>query len=802
VAINPSLKTFLANLNSPRIKQILNMALVILYLGFIFLWFKDNIYSLKKIRISYLVPLIPFLSILLFRLFLQIRQKKIRIHLPDSKTVIALLILLSLTIVLRLPFLKNYFGLISSDDAINALMAKHISEGKLAPVCIYGQLYMGSLSSHIFALFVKIFGYSFSTFKFSILGIYLAFIILQFLLLKEILPFSFSLVITSFYSLPLKHLVIISLDISASYALYLFLGSSLIYTAYLISYKKKNNLYALLGFLMGISFWTHQITAGFILLAFLFVALKARPSLKKYGLLFASALVGSFPLLLVEFSYKFPLLNFLFREKRQKWNPENLKNKIDIIQSLLSPARSLFSFLLLFLILSGLAVLLYLAFKKKELFRHGLWGLFFVLFIALYTASHFSDTVHLRYVYPLYFSLPILLFAAFLLFPPSIRFILSLGLIALLIILNWKDIRLNELEVKNSHHLVHRVISSLKETEKPYWLGNYWTAYLLTALTNEKIIVDSFDVKRYYPYSLFYHNQNNEDNYVFSESWDETDKFYVRNLTEMLTTLGINFKRKVIGDWNLVYDIGSPVFSKSLGEIVPSTIPCLRLNEVKSSKGYLSLSFKNVNPSSGKEHLEFRINAEIPGFSAVSKKLMGSAENVFITIPFPDKETFLIRYDLDYKGMKIPSSFQEFPYSPSKEESRKRAEKIVYLSEASPKVISPTKKIWLCEKEVRFEINRTKGEKARVRLILNSPFRFFEFSWYGNYSQKVKISVNGQEVMERILKDGRNIIAFEIDNAGQKDPVHVVTMRFQYHLVLGQVPLKKIAAILENLEVD
>jgi len=86
------------------------------YVGFIFLWFKDNIFSLKKFQVSPLVPLLPLIGIAGFRLARKIRQKKFSWRPKFGPAALAITALLLLTIVVRLPFLFHAAGLMTSDD--------------------------------------------------------------------------------------------------------------------------------------------------------------------------------------------------------------------------------------------------------------------------------------------------------------------------------------------------------------------------------------------------------------------------------------------------------------------------------------------------------------------------------------------------------------------------------------------------------------------------------------------------------------------------------------------------------------
>jgi hypothetical protein len=225
-----------------------------LYVCFVLLWFKDNFSALRKIEISYLFALFPLLLITLYRIFLKVRHTKIRIHLNFSKETALLLVILLLTIALRIPYPAYSSGIMNSDDAIMALMGKHISEGKTPPICFYGQRYMGSLSSHYYALFFRLFGYSILILKCATLLIFLAFMAVNFFFLKNVFSYPFAAIVTIFFSLPFPVLVRASLDNTSAFPLVFLLGTLVIYLSYLISFKGRKEWLPCLGFLMGMAF--------------------------------------------------------------------------------------------------------------------------------------------------------------------------------------------------------------------------------------------------------------------------------------------------------------------------------------------------------------------------------------------------------------------------------------------------------------------------------------------------------------------------------------------------------------------
>jgi len=279
------------------------------YAFFVVLWFKDNFSGLRDLRVSPWIAFLPLAALTGLRLYAAFREKQRktgRILRRVPLETMALAILLLAAVLFRIPYLAHSAGTMTSDDAIPALMGKHIAEGKVPPVCFYGQLYMGSLSSHFFALVFKIFGYSMLALKSATLVFFLAFMAVQFLLLKEAFSLYFALAVTFFYSLPFPQLITASLDNTSAYPLVLLLGASLLYLSYRIAHRGQENLLPALGFLAGLAFWTHQITAAFILTSLLYLLFRMKFRIKTWALLLYSGALGFLPQLLIEVMNRFP----------------------------------------------------------------------------------------------------------------------------------------------------------------------------------------------------------------------------------------------------------------------------------------------------------------------------------------------------------------------------------------------------------------------------------------------------------------------------------------------------------------
>ena len=670
-------------------------------------------------------------------------------------------------------------------------MAKHITEGRVPPINYYGQQYLGSLGSHIYALIFRVFGYSILTAEAVSLLFYLAFVLIQFFFFKDIFSLAWAAVLSLFYSLPLWHLIVISFDSSNPFALVLLLQASILYTAYAIAYRDKDRLWPLLGFLVGLSFWTHQITAAAIVTGLLVVAFKTRFAIKRYGQLLFYGLAGGFPLLLHEISNRFQILRFLLREDTTPGKGEKLSATLDMVRSLLfyedRPARSFF----LFFLLAGTAGFVYLAFRKREIFQGRILLLFFIVFSGMYAFSGFSARLLPRYLFPLYLCLPVFLIAPFLWIKHKVKYILPLVLLAGLLILDsGRAYSAYFHSVQSRHRLFEKTISAIAGTGNRYWQGEYWTAYLLTALSREQLIVDAYSSNRYLPYRLRYYDREDKDHYVFYGNPDQA-----QGLERLLAGLGISFTKKVVGECALLYDIDGPVFPDVLDEAPPSRIPDLAVEQILIQPGYLQLTFRNKET---RESASFRLNVEIPGWSSRSRVFPGTAESITIRIPHPRRQSFSVRYYLDYKALKIPSSVREFPYSFSGREPDGSPEALVYLRGISPLIHFSGKDLSYCEKESVLEVNPSPGKKTKLRIALNSPFKFSDPNWHGEYAQQLRISFNNVTVADKKLQDGINMI--ELDLAAGLRPV-LVTFRFRYHSFFEPISLRTFSATLEGLDI-
>jgi len=783
-----------------RILKVLNGLPVFLYLCFVCLWLKGNFHPLKNAGISSVVPLVPLLGILLTKLILAIKKKKIRIRPRFTRAGLALLVVLLLAVAFRLPYLFHSSGMMTSDDAIPALMGKHIAEGRLPPVYYYGQQYMGSFPSHFFALLFTCFGYSITLVKLATMLFYLGFIAVQLFLVKEIFTLNFAFFAGAFYALPIGFLINVSFDNTGHYALVLFLGSSVIYLAYLVAFKHKEKLIYPLGFLMGLSFWTHQITMAFILTALIMVVVLGRIRPKKIlGLGFYAA-AGGFPLLLSEIFNRFQIVGYLAGGEKRSWAWAKLNETGNLAGSLFFPDSRLLGLIALVLTLFGLVALITQSFRKRENVRQIHWVLFFVLFGLIYAFSRFSDRPVGRYLWPLYFCLPVfLVYALYWISPPKLRSLSTLTLIGFVLAFNIKGRYEEWTSIRESQLRMNRVMAALNETGERFWLGDYWTSYLITAISGEKIVCASTSTDRYYPYRLHYYNPYRGDRFVFLRGSGSQERDYAENLVKMLTDLAIPFRKTAAEDAWLIHDIGSPVYPHTLQEPIPAGIPVLSVEQARSENGYLAMTFKN---SERRDPSEFRLVAEIPGYSSAVRRFSGLDERVTLNLPVPVDRPFEVDCQIRYKELIIPSSKLKLDFPRESVPSGPRKEDIVFLSGISEPVRFQDRRARFCERESRFEVRAPEGKTTRVRLVLHSPFEFSNPNWYGEYAQDVQVFRNGRLILEQELKDGGNVIEFKLGDPAPGGEADVIELKFRYHSVFDFAYNRKLAAFLESVTLE
>jgi hypothetical protein len=773
---------------------------VIFYLLFVFLWLKDNFPPLRKWHVSPLLPLVGLLIITALRLALGMKTAKPKFAFKPGKTWGALVLIILLASAVRVPYLVHNYGLMDSDEAIPSLQGKHIAEGRLPPIYYYGALFQGSFPQFYQALLFKIFGYSALLTKVAAYLAFVAFLVVQFFLLMECFSWAWAFVIGLFYCLPLTYLLQASLDVGSHFPVVFFLGILILALTFQIYWKGQDTRLATLGVIMGLGFWTHQITTIFIATSGVFLLARYKLDIRKYLKLALFFFVGAFPVVMSEIYWKFPLVRLLFGGESGAVSESKIARAKNFLLTLISSGPEGINWIYLALIAAGTVILARLSLKKKKVLPSSLYVVYFLVYAAVYLISQFSAVPVIRYLYILYIVLPVLFAAVFMLIRTKIRYAAAALFFLLLFLLsNGKTSLAYTNTVKERHDELGAVMAAMSETKEKYWLADYWISYLMNSLSKENFIVASTTTERYPYYRLLFDSEAAHSNYLFLRDTPQAEEEAVK-LTGLLDKCGITYRTKEVGRWLLVHGIQEYIYLKD-ASYPPQEIPEVVLENVRLTETGLDIEFarKGAAPTGG-----FRVDAEIPGFCSRFTPL-SQAEKTVVHMPPPPQDHLKIRYSLNYQGLPIESTFREGDHVLPRPAFPFRREPVDYLTGLGPREKVSGKNWLVCAKEARLRINAPLRDSAKIVFTLFSPLKLNieDFWWHRDFSQEVAVFVNGQLFAQTKLNDGENAVAIDCRFPPFQDGENIITLKFKYALVLSQrFDHWKTAAFLENIKMD
>lgn len=712
----------------------------------------------------------------------------------------------------------HHNALMIADDGVATLMGKHLAEGEPASVYFYGDVHEGTFSQHVYAVLCKLFGYSVVVVKLATLTFYLIFMSFHFQFLKRIFSPQLALVVSFFYALPIGNLVLLSFDTINSFPILLTFATFAVIFTYQFYYEDREDVLPTLGFLGGLIFWDHQIFIYFLLTMGVFFMLKFRLRIKKYLELALYFLIGCFPIVLYEVTNNFSNVKWLLEGgKSMEAFSARAGRAVALMTNLVSHEIHFFNYLYLGIVGLGMIMIVGHSLKQKKLSPKNIYVVFFLVSMVVYFFSRFSNTEWIRYLYPLYFAVPVLLLAVFHTIRSKIKYVLMSALVVtMFLISNLKGSYDNFLLMKRADNNLKQLVQHMEATGNHYWFGEYWSAFLLTALSRENVIVYPFDFPPYHPYRLAYYNQGHNSNFVYTgeigtyvlrfkeyldgiREWKAPDVSQANNLASLVEVLEVPAKVERIGESILVYDVAGDVFVNTTFSPVPDGIPELTPHKIMGSRGHLNVTFRNNVTFAG---FRFQIHVEIPGYSAVKRSFSSERDEIDVRIPFPDQGKLTIRYFLDYKGLVIPSTSQELTYSIAPEQLEEKRPRIVFLSGIGPFVNTAEGKKRILEKVVKLEINATLNSESRVYLNLHSPFEFSDPNWFGDYHQSMAVEVSDVQIGEFKLAEGVNTLALDLQNVSLNPRNNILTMRFKYHLPFAFAPFWKTSALLESVKIE
>ncbi len=527
---------------------------------------------------------------------------------PHKHRIYAALIIL-FSIVFRWIFILLEKVPFNSDEAIVGIMASHILEGG-TPTFFYGQAYMGSLDGYLIAGAFQMFGTSISAIRISQSVLFLILSVIIYEYAKLILNSHKGALITVLFiaAAPVNFLLYTTVTLGG-YLEALIIGIALLLVGNLIEKELPNPvrrvrfmaLNITLGALIGFGLWVLGITLIFSISALVMVTIstikqRIKPKLiviqistilvglllgalpvlshmiRNGGLVFIQELSGSAiavtgqPYFSQLWMHTINLLVFgitAILGFRPPWN----------VSWLLLPLIPVIAFCWLYIIRNGCK-------RGTPELTLRIW-LPVLILIPAFIATPFGADPSGRYFLPFQISLSL---AAGLWFirEQNRRLWLRWGIIMLLAIYNIGGAIQAIVEsqygmstqfapgTEVDHIYDEELIGFLKETNNLYGYSTYWTAYPVIFKSKETVILVPAlpyhaDLRhttrddRYKPYSEMVKNSENPV-YITSNNLN-LDK----QLVAELTTLGVTWKKKSIGDFQIYFDLSRKVLPEEIG---------------------------------------------------------------------------------------------------------------------------------------------------------------------------------------------------------------------------------------------
>jgi hypothetical protein len=211
----------------------------------------------------------------------------------------AWLVCLGLGLVLPRAYLvfQARTALIDSDEAITGLMARHILQGHV-PIWLYGISYQGSIEAFSTAFLFALFGATPLILKLEPFCWFCGFVVVHYLLALEVTDRARARISTLLVAVSPAFLTVWSLGLVGTYMSLLFLGTlALLLTVRVLRKGAAGPRLALLGFVMGLAWWTFPLAIVYIVPISLILMLELRTTLasRRGALLILGFLIGSLP---------------------------------------------------------------------------------------------------------------------------------------------------------------------------------------------------------------------------------------------------------------------------------------------------------------------------------------------------------------------------------------------------------------------------------------------------------------------------------------------------------------------------
>ncbi|MHB8628018.1 MAG: glycosyltransferase family 39 protein [Aggregatilineales bacterium] len=223
-----------------------------------------------------------------------------------------------LVVALALRVIVLASGAVSfhSDEAIIALMARHINQGLPIPTFFYGQAYMGSLDAILVASGFRVFGEQVLTIRLVESALYLAIVSATTGLAFRLTGQAWIAIVTGLLvAIPPVTMTLYTTMTLGGYNETLLFGTLALWLGYDLStdYPDSIGRWALLGAIAGLGWWTNGLIVVYLLpvTVYLLASLYRRFSARRIAIAFLCFVIGSLPWWLYNFNHNWDALHWL-----------------------------------------------------------------------------------------------------------------------------------------------------------------------------------------------------------------------------------------------------------------------------------------------------------------------------------------------------------------------------------------------------------------------------------------------------------------------------------------------------------
>lgn len=514
---------------------------------------------------------------------------------------LALFVLLLITLIARLYLLASNTVSFHSDEAVVALMARHINQGE-RPIFFYGQAYMGSLDAWLVALGFQLFGESVTSIRIVQSVLYGVVVALTFgfayrLTQNTVASFIAGLTL----AVPSVLVALYTTATLGGYNETLILGVIVLWTGInLIEQGRSGTITArwwiqwcIFGFASGVGWWANGLIAIFIAPVALWqlIALVRGEGISRWtwiagiGLALVAFVIGGLPWWLFNLEHDFQALQFFFGGNTEFAGTDlyNLTVSTRLIGAFLIGLPSLFGIRfpwsaeffmlplgLIVLVLYGMAI--YVTLRKRAVLqgagRHVLLsmiGIFFIIFLG----SRFSSDPSGRYFLPLLIPCAVI-FGAWVAYVGQKRRLLLWALPAVVVAYyglgQVSAIAQTPPGMTTQFNLVTHIpndddadlIAFLEANQLTRGISNYWITFRLAFLSGERLIYTAdFPEKDNLTYTPHFNRflpyveavQNAPEIAYITANLPEVE----RQIELMLADAGINYQREQVGVYAVYY---------------------------------------------------------------------------------------------------------------------------------------------------------------------------------------------------------------------------------------------------------